>query len=1020
MREVALELLTHLLVVAVAIGGAWWLFLPGMPLGHDLTMHLYRMQALDQHLSEGVLFPRWFDNFVFGHGYPLLHFYAPLFYYLAVGFRWLGLDYVTAFKAVCLLSRLVGGLGAYHFARARLGSQLAGLIAGVAFLVVSYQYTDLWVRVAAPELLALNLLPLGFLVVDRLAAQPSPGRVAAAATVLALLVLAHQTTALTSAGALGSYAIYRLVQCQHSTRQLRQTTLVAVRLGAAGLLAVGLAAFYWLPAMADRHTVPLELLPPGFPPFVEQLLDPDELVQSSLVYEREYPDFLRLGLIETLFLLTGLLAVPGALRRNRSTLVFFALLGIVFALAMTTLSRPFWEALPFATLMQFPFRLQMYVSLATAVLIGGLACLKWKWLAWPTSLMAIALLAVSSLGALQPQPVELRPDAITQASFARLELSPQWPLIGTTVPTQFMPRWVSIPAEAIHDVRQPGQAASAEDLDATVTALARRGTELILQTTASRDFTLRYHGFYFPGWQAEIDGQPTTISPDGPKALVSLPVPAGDHRITLSFGRTPLWTAAAAISVVSVGVVALLALTGARQRRRIPIWGALVGSLALTGVTIALPHLVSARSPTIQPAHLEFDAGLTLAGWSARQENRPAGALLELDLYWFARRDVESDYEVTVQIRDARDETVTSYHRPPRWGSMPTSTWSRGEVVRDAHEVPLPENLPDGRYELNVGLRRPNGGDVTSHHLGAVEIRRTPARLPTPPPPGLHPKRVDLANGLTLLGYRADADLAGKPSTLRPRGNVAVTLLWQARDEIPEDCSVAVFLADHRGEKFGLRHSYPPHDLAFTATWRKGDTHVQQFELPIPADLTPGVYWLSLEASDYRSGRLVAIAGGEATEGAARIPLERFKVAPATPAPPQHPIGQRFGDAITLDGYDLSAQRAPLGKITRLEVGLHWRAIASPPEDYTVFVHLYDQSGRLITQHDGPPRDGLYPTSVWDPSEIVLDRHRLTIDPSMPSGSYTLKVGLYQPASGKRLVASSGADSVELGTVTID
>jgi hypothetical protein len=35
--------------------------------------------------------------------------------------------------------------------------------------------------------------------------------------------------------------------------------------------------------------------------------------------------------------------------------------------------------------------------------------------------------------------------------------------------------------------------------------------------------------FWFPGWQATIDGLPATTAPAGPSALVSCPVPAGNH-----------------------------------------------------------------------------------------------------------------------------------------------------------------------------------------------------------------------------------------------------------------------------------------------------------------------------------------------------------------------------------------------------------------------------------------------------------------------------------------------------------
>ena len=47
----------------------------------DGLFHLQRVRALAEALRVGVLYPRWFPDFAFGYGYPVLNFYAPAFYY---------------------------------------------------------------------------------------------------------------------------------------------------------------------------------------------------------------------------------------------------------------------------------------------------------------------------------------------------------------------------------------------------------------------------------------------------------------------------------------------------------------------------------------------------------------------------------------------------------------------------------------------------------------------------------------------------------------------------------------------------------------------------------------------------------------------------------------------------------------------------------------------------------------------------------------------------------------------------
>jgi len=102
-----------------------------------------------------------------------------------------------------------------------------------------------------------------------------------------------------------------------------------------------------------------------------------------------------------------------------------------------------------------------------------------------------------------------------------------------------------------------------------------------------------------------------------------------------------------------------------------------------------------------------------------------------------------------------------------------------------------------------------------------------------------------------------------------------------------------------------------------------------------------------------------------------------------------------------------------------LEVWLYWQGLAPMREDYTVFVHLTDETGRVVAQHDGWPQGGAYPFSVCDEGEVVVDEHPLALPTDLPAGSYGLRVGLYLLESGQRLLTESGADSVDLGQVEL-
>lgn len=81
------------------------------------------------------------------------------------------------------------------------------------------------------------------------------------------------------------------------------------------------------------------------------------------------------------------------------------------------------------------------------------------------------------------------------------------------------------------------------------------------------------------------------------------------------------------------------------------------------------------------------------------------------------------------------------------------------------------------------------------------------------------------------------------------------------------------------------------------------------------------------------------------------------------------------------------------------QLTLYWQALAKPDRDYSVFVHASDRDvidgpEAIIAQADSDaPVFGWYPTSRWQPNEIVRDDHLLVIDSDRPLK--TISVGLY-------------------------
>jgi hypothetical protein len=147
--------------------------------------------------------------------------------------------------------------------------------------------------------------------------------------------------------------------------------------------------------------------------------------------------------------------------------------------------------------------------------------------------------------------------------------------------------------------------------------------------------------------------------------------------------------------------------------------------------------------------------------------------------------------------------------------------------------------------------------------------------------------------------------------------------------------------------------------------------------------------------------------------------MSTLKLPPTGPvAPASLGVRARFGSAIDLVGYDST----PGGD--SLRITLDWRDRTPVDEADTVFVHVIDATGKVVAQHDGPPRQGSYPTTAWEADETIRDEHVVPLA-GVPPGTYRVVVGLYRPTTGERLVAADASgepvvdNGVQLFEVTV-
>ena len=117
---------------------------------------------------------------------------------------------------------------------------------------------------------------------------------------------------------------------------------------------------------------------------------------------------------------------------------------------------------------------------------------------------------------------------------------------------------------------------------------------------------------------------------------------------------------------------------------------------------------------------------------------------------------------------------------------------------------------------------------------------------------------------------------------------------------------------------------------------------------------------------------------------------------------PNHPLSNMSWDSrIVLLGYTVEPTTLHPGE--EIKVRLFWQSHSPMRIDYTVFVHVVSSDGALITQHDGQPANGTMPTSTWRRDQVVLDTHVIQMPDDMPSGTYEIRVGVYDLRTTRRL-----------------
>jgi hypothetical protein len=178
----------------------------------------------------------------------------------------------------------------------------------------------------------------------------------------------------------------------------------------------------------------------------------------------------------------------------------------------------------------------------------------------------------------------------------------------------------------------------------------------------------------------------------------------------------------------------------------------------------------------------------------------------------------------------------------------------------------------------------------------------------------------------------------------------------------------------------------------------------------IPAGSSSGAARIAFPAVLPIQSELMTRLVGQELEPISKDSFEYLGITGEVDFQPQNPLQTSFDDEITLLGYDiltLDEVSSENGQGDSIRLVTYWRVDAPSGGPRRIFLHAVNDGGKIIAQNDALGA----PAEYWLTGDILLQYHELDTG---PYDTLNLRIGLYDPASGRRLFADTGTDHVPL------
>ncbi len=996
--------------------------------GGDSPFLLWRVHQLSANLSEGVLPARWMPDAAYGLGYPFFSYYAALPYYIASLLNLAGLDILIAIKLTQTLGFLFAAAASYGWFRRVFKSQAAAWLGAAAYSLAPFHLVNIYVRGdSLSEFYAFVFYPLILWAIDNVIERRTGFNILALGLAYGGLVVTHTLSAVVIFSPFVLlYTIFQITnfkfkiansKFQISDSKFKISNYAALAAGLA--LGLALSAWYWLPLLETGNVQPgtltagyfhygghfrsLNLVQPSFG-FV---YDTTSTAASPFAMGLAQAVLAGMGIISYFIFQVSLACRPacpvtaGNGRQANSKhlpllATFYFLITLSFLLLstfmITPLSKPIWDHLPLLPMTQFPWRFlsvqSLFAAMATAFLVERIP----RWRVGVAS-VAAAVLGVAALLPLNPDRLMVTAGDVTIEKLQLYELFTA--NIGTTITYEWLPRDVSprpYTSELVMNPASPPRAFATQGELVSARELAHRATWRQWQVVAQTDATLIFPLYYWPGWQATLDGKSTAIQAAHSSGRVSLNVPPGQHTIVLALGRTPLRAIAEGISLLALlGCLGYWVLSVRHWVSGIRYWAGIRQS-ALYALPILLLLVIVLTQPPLPPGTLNETVDYIQMPYLHHDRpkfNSPQGYSVRLDDYQLSAQNILAGQAVQLTLNWA-----SAAARPPLSATLSLATMSdhlpnlHAPIVLDqstarldaidgatatTHILTAPSDLPTGVYQIQVRLADASGElaakNASGTELGQIYLR--PLYVQGRQHIGNEPILATFGNRIRLHAIQTE-QLA--PTLL------LVKLDWSVAKAVAENYGIALRLCDERDDRWASIDTQPGYGFLPTTVWQPGDKITDRLLLPLPEGLPPGNGY-KLEVILYDLANNLAGIGQHIQAG-----IELTQYTRRDPTLPN--LAQITPDLAlaSLDSPTTHPQSAPV-----LTFNAGWLALADSRTDMWAHWWLVNEANDQIVARQINPLN----TSAWPPDAFVLDAVHMRVPAGMEAGRYYLVVAMF-------------------------